>query len=59
MRRFFQHALNLQESKSLAEETLEIVQDIKKFYGRHVKTLDDDFDLRESVADLLRWDMGI
>jgi len=49
----------MQEAKSLAEETLEIVQDIKKFYGRHVKTLDDDSDLRESVADLLRWDMGI
>jgi len=48
-----QHALNLQEAKSLAEETLEIVQDIEKFYGRHAKTLDDDSDLRESVAYLL------
>jgi len=49
-----QHALNKREATSLAQETLEIVQDIKRFYERHEKALDDDPYLRESVVDLLR-----
>lgn len=44
----------MQKAESLAEDTLEIVQALKRFYDGHQKILDEDANLREAVTDLLR-----